>query len=240
MSQAQPPQRPAPAAAPAAGQRTHFLLFNAMPSWMVSMVFHIVLLMLLALLTFGVDGEKLLNEFTMNADDDNIEEIRELEKVEFTDIDVVPTEIDTTTELTPVDTEIQTPEPVEVEANDLDRVPAKIEFNLPDVMSMPYSPADTGLVVCGSASDLDGRSSAEVRLQLAKINGGSEESEAAVALALKWIVSRQAADGGWNFNHNLSMNPVPCPDPGSADKARNGATAMALLPLFGAGQTHKV
>jgi hypothetical protein len=90
-----------------------------------------------------------------------------------------------------------------------------------------------------SGSALEGRGSSAARAKLAKGAGGSDASEAAVQRALKWIASRQAADGGWNFNHNLSANPLPCPDPGSAAEARNGATGMALLPFLGAGQTHK-
>ena len=58
-------------------------------------------------------------------------------------------------------------------------------------------------------------------------------------MALKWIASRQSADGGWNFNHNNSINPRPCPNPGSMEAARNGATGIAILPFLGAGQTHK-
>lgn len=77
------------------------------------------------------------------------------------------------------------------------------------------------------------------RRALARRHGGTAASEAAVDRALHWIASRQCADGGWNFDHNQSKIDAPCPDPGTADKARNAATALALLPLLAAGQTHK-
>ncbi|MCA9267341.1 MAG: terpene cyclase/mutase family protein, partial [Planctomycetales bacterium] len=144
------------------------------------------------------------------------------------------------TELMPVETDIQTPEPVEVAANDLEQAAVKIvEFDPLGATSMPNNPSALATVGAFTGSALEGRGSAEGRARLAKAGGGSDASEAAVALALKWIASRQAPDGGWNFNHNLSINPVPCPDPGSAEKARNGATGLALLPFLGSGQTHK-
>ncbi len=78
-----------------------------------------------------------------------------------------------------------------------------------------------------------------LRKQLVKRYGGNEASEKAVAAGLKWIVSRQASDGGWNFDHNDKLIAADdCPNPGTAEKARNGATGMALLPLLAAGHTH--
>lgn len=69
--------------------------------------------------------------------------------------------------------------------------------------------------------------------------GGTNASESAVSLVLKWIASRQSrTDGGWHFDHNKPDNIPDCPNPGTLD-ARNGATALALLPFLGAGQTHK-
>jgi hypothetical protein len=67
--------------------------------------------------------------------------------------------------------------------------------------------------------------------------GGNDASEAAVAAALKWLAGQQMADGGWSFD--LRRTPNPCANSGEADKARSGATAMALLPFLGAGHTPK-
>lgn len=78
-----------------------------------------------------------------------------------------------------------------------------------------------------------------LRKQLVKKYGGNEASEKAVAEGLKWIASRQASDGGWNFDHNDKLIAAKaCPNPGEAVKARNGATGMALLPFLAAGHTH--
>ena len=63
-------------------------------------------------------------------------------------------------------------------------------------------------------------------------NGGSDATEAAVALALEWIVrQQQKKDGLWSMQG-------PYQDSGSQEN-RLAATAMALLALQGAGHTHQ-
>jgi hypothetical protein len=78
----------------------------------------------------------------------------------------------------------------------------------------------------------------EQRKNLLSKYGGSEESEAAVAAALKWIAEHQSDDGSWSFDHQLGPCQGRCDHQGSLVEGRNAATAMALLPLLGAGQTH--
>jgi len=75
---------------------------------------------------------------------------------------------------------------------------------------------------------------------LLTLHGGNKKTEAAVASGLKWLATHQMADGGWNFNHLLAPGAGgKGSDPGNLQTARNAATAMALLPFLGAGQTHK-
>ncbi len=67
---------------------------------------------------------------------------------------------------------------------------------------------------------------------------GMTESQQAVALGLKWLAAHQLNDGGWDFDHGqapLHRGPVDQAGPGTS---RTGATAVALLPFLGAGQTH--
>jgi len=73
--------------------------------------------------------------------------------------------------------------------------------------------------------------------------GGNAASEAAVAAALQWIADHQLPDGGWSFDHRIGPvvngRPRTSDRPGTKTEARRAATAMAILPLLGAGNTNK-
>ena len=86
-----------------------------------------------------------------------------------------------------------------------------------------------------TGSGLEGRSAAE-RTRLLREAGGTEGSEEAVKRALQWIKRHQHPDGGWNFFHLGGQ--CPCKGHGTMAEARIGATAIALLPFLGAGNTH--
>jgi hypothetical protein len=78
------------------------------------------------------------------------------------------------------------------------------------------------------------------RGELVVAAGGTPGSERAVGAALKWLAAHQLPDGGWDFNHTKADScKGQCRNPGGMSEARNAATAMALLPFLGAGQTHQ-
>ncbi|MCH8922467.1 MAG: hypothetical protein IIA67_04895 [Planctomycetes bacterium] len=91
-------------------------------------------------------------------------------------------------------------------------------------------------VITGSA--VSGRTDPARKAALLK-SGGNTASERAVDLALQWLANHQMADGGWNFDHRQGKCQGRCANHGSVSQARNAATAMALLPLLGAGHTHE-
>lgn len=79
----------------------------------------------------------------------------------------------------------------------------------------------------------------EYRREAVRRRGGTPASEAAVEKALEWLAHHQSYDGGWSFDHRYGGDcRGACRDPGSLAEVRIGATAMALLPFLGAGQTH--
>ncbi len=79
-----------------------------------------------------------------------------------------------------------------------------------------------------------------LKRQLLEKYGGSEETEAAVAAGLKWIIAHQLPDGGWSFDHTLAPAcDGKCRDRGDLAGARVAATSLALLPLLAAGHTHQ-
>jgi len=211
-----------------------FLLFAAVPSWLVSMLFHIIVLLIAAFLTFTVGGIEPPNILQVTPpEEEEVEEIEEFEEEEFDKVDI---ETETVADIVPQpDTDVIAEEPVLTPANDLDS--AAIAVELSDV-GTETAPANDLMSEIGSytGTGLDGRGAA-ARSALVRDGGGTAGSEAAVAAALKWLAQHQMADGSWNFDHRRGG---PCQtNPGTATSATRGATAMALLPFLGAGQTHK-
>jgi WD40 repeat protein len=76
-----------------------------------------------------------------------------------------------------------------------------------------------------------------LKAQLLRDGGGSERSEAAVAAGLKWISRHQAKDGHWSLDRFHIHGGCTCTGAGSHNDI--AGTALALLPLLGAGETHK-
>ena len=85
-------------------------------------------------------------------------------------------------------------------------------------------------------SGMAGRSGA-TREKMLQEGGGNTKSEAAVAAGLKWIVRHQALDGHWGFHDFHVHGKCNCSGPGGNHDV--AGTTMGLLPLLGAGETHK-
>ena len=214
-----------------------FLFFAAIPSWFVSMIIHIVLLFCLALLTLPKITRERDNEIVLgDAETTQIEDVPifesteqdEMEDVELSDL--APTE--------PMDvqpTELETDVPEVFAADDLE---AATSFTELDPLGTDVAPKSDLLKQIGTfaGAGLEGRGKAS-RARLVREGGGTEGSEKAVQMALKWLQQHQNPNGSWSFEHLDGQ--CPCRDRGSLDGAYNGATAMALLPFLGAGHTHK-
>lgn len=67
--------------------------------------------------------------------------------------------------------------------------------------------------------------------------GGTNAAQSSVAGALWWLYRHQASDGHWCLDHTRQCRDGGC-DQGSSYGSDVAATAMALLPFLGAGQTH--
>ncbi len=220
------------------GGTTRFILFNAMPSWMVSMVVHTIAIVVLALFTFSTEQGQELVEMIVPPE----EEIEEIEEFTLSEVTLTDTpEFESTNEpVTDVQPQQIITEVSNVEFSDeLEAAPIAIE--LAD-FSDRTAPKNDLLAEIGTleGTGLSGRGAA-LKGDMAAIKraGGNEASERAVAAALKWLAEHQLPDGGWSFDH--TMSPYcrgQCTHAGTLGTARNGATAMALLPFLGAGQTH--
>jgi hypothetical protein len=74
------------------------------------------------------------------------------------------------------------------------------------------------------------------RERMVEQGGGNARSEAAVARGLEWIVKHQSDAGHWSLDGFMSGR-CSCTGPGRHNDI--AGTAFGLLPLLGAGQTHK-
>lgn len=222
---------------PAEGGKNHFLWFMAMPSWLVSGVVHFFLLIILALFTVApppTNSKSIAVSSTPPEKEEKVEEFEE-EKVE---LDLENTTVTENTNVTAVvATEmteaVETPSP----AMDVDAAPIAVELSdfgeqtapKNDLMATIGSFSGTGVAGRGEAA----------RGAMVRQAGGNDASEAAVAAALEWLANHQLPDGGWNYDHRVGPCNARCGNGGNLTDCRTGATAQALLPFLGAGQTHK-
>ncbi len=207
------------------------LMFNVIPSWMVSFVLHAGLIVLLAILVMPKKEELDTALKAVSTSTESVETI-DLDMAEFED-----------SEMEEVTEEFDEVTPIEVETfAELETMDTLENSEFVGVESMVFDDSDMGDLgaMSGSSSEVGGRTG-ESKKKALKEYGGSDATEEAVQLALKWIVNHQLPDGGWNFDHRAGPGTHrDSPNPGSMEQARLAATAMALLPLLGNGQTHKV
>jgi hypothetical protein len=79
------------------------------------------------------------------------------------------------------------------------------------------------------------------RLGLVELQGGSAQTEAAVAAALRWLAAAQSRDGRWDANHfgaGQEQAVLGHNRGGAGRGADTGISALALLAFLGAGHSH--
>ncbi len=208
----------------------------SVPSWLISLMFHVALILVLAAITLDPVQTviSILNAST-GSDSAAISEF-DLASPSLDDASV-----STETALAPETPTFDSSQTLtSLEAPQLDTpssLIASLDGNIMTESILPTNVLGGGGALAQVASSLNSRSGAS-KSELLERFGGNAASEKAVAMALKWIAEHQAQDGGWTFQHTLVCNNRDCPDHGELAEARNGATAMAILPFLGAGQTH--
>lgn len=206
-------------------------LLAAVPSWLVSLLVHLVLVVALALVTLDpVRNVISILQASASTTEASLEQFDlagpTLEQSDALDqpVEMQTSETTDTLEFSEITAPtMQFTESINVANNSL------TESVIPSSL---LSSSSLG----GLSASLNSRSGAS-RSELLERYGGTAASEESVALALKWLAAHQARDGGWTFQHELVCR-GSCSDSGEMALARNGATAMALLPFLGAGQTH--
>ena len=206
---------------------------GAAPSWLVSLVVHVAIIITLASITLD-PIEKVLSILNGRASQsqESLEQFElagpQLDNPESQDdpLSTPTTQVSQVVEM-PELTSLMLPAPtMPADGLDTNRLTESI---------MP-SALLSGGVLSQLTTSLNSRSSASKSEMLERF-GGTSESEKAVAMALKWIAEHQALNGGWTFAHSEICH-GQCDGSGDMAFATNAATAMAILPFLGAGQTH--
>lgn len=202
------------------------------PAWAVSMLVHIVLLLMLALIvnkadekpkpreivSVGPESDQPLEEFKDETPPSPVKDVDPTMEVATTDV-VIPNVV------------------VASDASDLEAAPLALEVTDFGDQTAPASDVLSSIGAAGGTSaGLGGRKNPG---KAAASGGGGADTEAAVDAALKWFAEHQMADGSWSFKHSdCPKCQGKCSHPGNYPDSF-GATAMALLPFLGRGYTHK-
>ncbi len=199
------------------------------PSIAFSLGVHAVALLVLGLWYLPVIVD-FVPDLTAVADvEEQIEEIDiyEEEKIE---IDLNPD-----AEVSPISDAMELPYQ-EVEVLEQPKLQVETTLDFSDIFAAESSVSTQGIL---DGNPLSGRKDKGAAIAA---GGGSEASERAVAMALRWIADHQLPDGSWAYTqlHNPNCR-GQCKDCAvdAANKSRVSATAMALLPMLGSGITHK-
>lgn len=224
------------------GISSSFVLFNVLPSYGISFVTHMIIVIIMALITVGNQQQPFTTDIVVDAPQD-VEELKELDEEVVPEMILDPNVVSSTTssEFATAATQNVVEPTVVVDTPSTDIDAAAIQIELSDFGERTAPKNDLMKEIGALAgSGLDGRGAAMMGKFNVEAEGGSKDSEKAVAAALKWFSEHQNPDGSWNFNHQTSpLCGGKCGDRGSLVDCTTGATGMALLPFLGAGQTHK-
>jgi hypothetical protein len=184
------------------------LAIESAPPWAVSMIVHLVVLIVLALIVFQ---PAVSSRFIVEVSTDQELGEQLLDDSQF----------------------METIEPLDVlPAVSYDEKPVDDPFaatpNMEVKLELFESPTDLSAPSVGIA--LSGREQGAKRALLAAY-GGTGETENSVQLALEWLKRNQHSDGSWSLTGPYANGVL-------GSENRLAATAMALLALQGAGNTH--
>ena len=112
-----------------------------------------------------------------------------------------------------------------------------LDLSKPDATANPvgFAGGMGGINVPGGFGGRSGATKEKLLLE----GGGNSASEAAVAAGQKWLVQHQAADGHWSLDGFDQHQGGRCNCTGFGQSNDTAGTALGLLPLLGAGETHR-
>ena len=198
--------------------------FNALPAWLVSMLLHLALLLILALILLPQDSwnEAITITTFLDPSDTPGGDVRPIQIEDMVQDDLLPEPL-----LDMGERELrQFKVRAEQDAQKLlvDDTPLA---PLPDLESVKQS-----ITTHSGTTRLLAARDPRVRADIVRREGGSTLTEASVSRGLRWLASVQNEDGSWSlqrFDRSKRAN----------NRGDAAATALALLPFLGAGQTHE-
>jgi hypothetical protein len=227
----------------------------ATQSWLGSMIFHLVLMIFLALVMGTIHVANTIGQSPIFEVVEEMESLEpEIEHFEVGYTPVNPTELTTETltmtEAPSVEAQFNDNSPIFEEAGGGvaggDSSFGGLGANIASIGLGPVLKGgggiDTGagfgknMGTGGAGVGFGSRGSGMREAMLG--TGGTKQSERAVAAALNWLARHQNVDGSWSLNHTTRCRGGFCSGPGEAS-SDTGATAMGLLPFLAAGQTHQ-
>jgi hypothetical protein len=220
-------------------KRRRHLLLEVLPGWAISLALHAILILALALIALDPVGN-VLNIIQASSSTEPAEIIDEFR------IDTPSFQPESTPELPELTSELMADSEATFNLSDvsppqIDPLPMELAIDLGSVTEqvLPRHLLDS-ISSTAMSSMLSSRDSSS-RRDLLERYGGNAQSEKAVAMALNWLarhqITRGPKAGAWSFNHAVASR-SPSSGYGEYSRATNAATAMALLPFLGAGQTH--
>lgn len=187
-------------------------LTRTFPSWLVSLVIHLTLLILLALLT-GPVGESVGRVFLTIGQSDGKDQGELADFQINSDVDLSEMMSDQIVD-NPVDVPLNFDSLVSNDSPLTEMVPTDVGINPIAIPSGPMVSGRTGAL----------------KNTLMAIYGGTPITQEAVESGLAWLAKQQAKDGSWSLRG-------PYNDGGTQEN-KPAATAMALLAFLGDGNTH--
>ncbi|MCM2369001.1 prenyltransferase/squalene oxidase repeat-containing protein [Aporhodopirellula aestuarii] len=187
------------------------------PEWLVSLVFHVIVLLVLALIT---TSPAVVGRIVLTVEQGENEITTELAEFSLDPVEVP----DTPSEESPSETELEI-EPIQIET------PVSFASISPKVVTEEASVNLPSTDLAGESLNMFAGRTGSRKQELLKAFGGTVETEDAVALGLDWLRRNQLKDGSWSL-----VGPYAH---GSRSENQVSATAMAMLAFMGAGSTHR-
>src|SRR5438067_3159288 len=192
-----------------------FVLFNAVPSSLISGAVHFVLFLVLALTSMAPPPERKTLEISAAA-------VQKTDKADELANEAIEVPLDQAAADERMEAAQQVLQNVVVAGDipsvsiDVDAAPLHIDLS---DFGEKTAPKNDLMATVGAmlGSGLAGRGAAERGQRVAAV-GGSSESEAAVAMALTWSVDHQNHDGSWTFDHRTGPCQGRCSDAGTLSR----------------------